>query len=199
MPTTPYGIYYPDPSQAPATAADLMQMASTIGARLVLQATDAADRDAKYGGAPAGTAVVAMASGQFIWFKTDSATPTWATIYKDTGWVEAGFTPAAGFSSGEYAKARNRNGNIDVRVSVSRTGSSLTASNVGNIGDTLAVTVPTQFTPRNESVQGTMRATNTGGTAEMKTDGSVQIVDMHTNSVIANSDFVRFQFYFMEG
>jgi hypothetical protein len=63
----------------------------------------------------------------------------------DTGWLSTGvgFTAATGWSLGGY-QVRRRNGMVGVQITVTRTGASLAAGNIGNVA---VVNLPAGWIP----------------------------------------------------
>jgi len=147
------GLPYPSNADAPAGAADLMQLVTALGgssglATPVLRAVDAADRDARLGGTLAPTGVLVV-SGQMVWLKvatTGTAATDWVTVFDggdDTGWVDAtsvGFSAAANFST-LTGKVKRRRGLVSVSLGLVTTN----AIGSGNIANTTIINVPVGY------------------------------------------------------
>lgn len=198
MPNTPLSkIPYPSGSDTPAAAADMMALVMAMDARLVLPAVDEADRDARYYDAPASSLVVSGPS-QKIWLKTGDGPTDWMTVHSDTGWVAEGFVVMDGWSI-DQAKARDRNGIIDVRGTITRTGDKLTSNSVGELTDIDILSVPPQFRPEpgGLDVVGIARSQRTSGTIQLYSSGVIKLLDLHAGSSVDTDQFVRFATSFL--
>lgn len=207
MPTTDLaGLVYPSGVDAPYVATALMGLTTALDPKVVLSATDSADRDARYGAAPANVLVVCAAS-KSVWLKTGPNVGDWLTLYSDTGWVTSGFTIATGWGPGSYLQGRRIGPNIEVRGELVYTSTTDILAGVyngvspGNVGDTNLVTVPSTFAPAASSgyVVGTLRCQITSGTINMYSSGVINLVDLHTSSVITNGDLARFSLSYFAG
>lgn len=199
MPNTPLAkIPYPSGSDAPAAAADMMAAFMNMDARLVLPAVDEADRDARYSEAPESSLVVSGASKK-IWLKTGPTAVDWVLIFGDTGWVTNGFVVSDGWSISNVA-ARNRNGNINIRGEVLRTGDDIEATAGGNVPDVKMLDVPPQFRPPSNALAiiGLARSDFTSGTCQLYSDGRLMLLDIHSNSWVRNGQYVRFSLSLLE-
>lgn len=197
MPTTDHGFHYPNPLDARAVPADVMALAQDVDEHATFRASDSADRDARFSGVKPGQLVATSQAPWLVWVKTDTS---WLTVLGDTGWVTDGFSGLSGWTlDGGYAKARNRNGEIEVRIGVARSGADLTASSTGGLGDDFMVTIPPQFRPQGEGVYGSAKTYNTMGSVTLFPSGSISLNDLHANAKVATSDYVRIHLKFMEG
>lgn len=192
-------VPYPSGSDAPAAAADMMAIITALDAKLVLPAQDEADRDAKYADAPASTLVVS-GPARTIWLKTGPGPTEWLTIFHDTGWVSTGFTALDGWEI-TTVKARNRNGAVNLRCQLLRTGDTITASSVGHLPDQPLITVPPQFRPADGDLDivGNGRGFTTSGAVQLYAFGELRLLDLLPGSSITQGDYLRCSIGFLEG
>lgn len=202
MPTTPLAkTPYPSGSDAPAAAADMMRFLTHIDPKLVHDAVDEADRDARYSDGPKGILVV---SGDVkkVWLKIADGTPRWIAIYEDTGWVDKGFTVAQGFEIGGHLRARRVNKVVELRAHLLRTGDAIKANQYtypGNVADLNIIAVPAQFWPDAPTTVVMPFLSNvTAGTMSLTSSGNIAIRDAYPASEIANGDWVQFSTTFLQ-
>lgn len=198
MPNTPLSkVPYPSGSDTPAAAADMMAAFMSMDDRLVLNAIDQADRDARYSEAPTSTLVVSGPS-QKIWLKTGDGPTDWITIWEDTGWITSGFVIESGWSITSLA-GRIYGRTINIRGDFLRTGDQITFPSNGNIADMDLVSVPPQFRPEQNvpPVTGVARFTRTSGAAELYSHGKIRLLDGHANADVINGEYVRIAFSFL--
>jgi len=140
------GIPVPTDGETNDLAGILAAFRSTMDPQLVLKATSVSNRDTLYGGTTGATAVplgslVSCAALKTVWMKT-SAPPsaaTWATIAEVGTPVTTGVVTAATNWTVAGQWAQRVNGGCLVRVDLSYSGSTITASDTsssvpGNIG-----------------------------------------------------------------
>lgn len=203
MPKTPLAkIPYPSGSDAPAAAEDMMALVMNMDSKLVLPAIDEADRDSKYADAPASSLCVAGPSKK-MWMKTGPGPTEWEQVYGSSGWVTEGFVAASGWTI-DRVGGINRNGVIDIRAQVTRTGDDIVADStgpaMGNIADVKILDVPPQFRPQQTdfSIPGIARAYRTSGSTDLYHHGAIMLTDLHTGSSVANGHYVRLAFSFIQ-
>lgn len=141
-----------------------------IGPQLVLHATSASNRDAKYGAVPPGT-IVSSAEANAVWMKTATG---WTTIHSDTGWIElsqAVYQPRWTHNGSKYRVLNDR----FVELYWSATYNGVQQTNIGpafNIDDEKVMTIPAEIRPNmaqkdwfnttSHSYNGTFVVFNTG-------------------------------------
>lgn len=193
MPNTPLSkVPYPSGSDAPAAAADMMAAFMALDDRLVLKAVDEADRNARYAEAPVSTIVISGQSRR-AWIKTGTGPTDWYDWLYDTGWVGEGFTVYDGWNLATV-EARKRNGYVDLRGEVTRSGDGLTASSNGHLPNIDVITVPPQFRPETGklAITGQGKTPVTSGAIELYASGRLALCDLHPNSTLSNGDYLRF-------
>lgn len=127
---------------------------------------------------------------------SDDSTIRIADRAPDTGWVTTGFSAATNWTLGACATRRSGE-SIEVVGAVVRTTSALTATTVGNVGDTDVLTIPTAFRPSRYTRRTSMRADFTGGTVDVGTNGVVTLADMHSGSTISVGDSLNFSLSYL--
>lgn len=201
MPTTPLAkTPYPSGSDAPAAAADMMRFLTHIDPKLVHDAVDEADRDAKYGDGPKGIVVVSGDSRK-VWFKTGAGLQ-WLAIYEDTGWVDKGFTIAQGFEISTHLRARRVNKTVEIRGQMLNTGDDITANlhtNPGNIADKNMCSIPAQFWPDTPTtIVIPFLAYVTSGNMSLTSSGNIALRDAYPGSKISSGDWIQFSTTFTQ-
>lgn len=209
MPTDPItAAPYLGAQDTPDLAGITADIAAWTRTSVVLHATSAADRDARFNNQPTipnGTPCVTTQAPWFVWIKTGDA--SWATMFSDSGWVTDGFVPGASWAVGAYLKARTVGAWTEVRGEMTYTGgTTLRAANYsdpapGNLSpDQTLVTVPSAYSPTgvpSGGVAGTAKLSGTDGAVQLYTGGAVVLSSIATNAVINNGDFCRFSFVFL--
>ncbi|MDG4796967.1 hypothetical protein [Micromonospora sp. WMMD1082] len=118
--------------------------------------------------------------------------PPRSAYLTDTGVVtnELAVTYAPGWAQ-EDNSYRIVGSRIELNLNVRRTGAAITASALGNITDTLMVTLTDpRFRPTMPKHH-LFRSSVTSGSAVLDTLGQLTLLDMHSTSVIATNDIVR--------
>lgn len=142
MPFTPKaGLYYPAPTQAPATAADMMRLALGVDSSVTLPVATEAERDTKYGTLTRGVVYTTQAPWK-VWLRTGT---TWAEIYGDTGDLTNLLTKdeSQGLTV-QIQHFRVHNGAADLAVQVY---DSTGTTGTGNIGNRIFGSLPQQYCP----------------------------------------------------
>lgn len=121
MPSTQRaGIPYPAATDAPTAAADMQAMAESLDPNVVLRATDAADRDAKYLSPVPGMLVTG--DDGTVWVADQLG--DWHTVYEPLPpWVNLTF--ASGVTSGDGGARKTSDGHVTLRGLLSSTGGGL--------------------------------------------------------------------------
>lgn len=196
MPTTAHGAPYPSTLDAPDGAAQVMALATWADQHGVFYATSSADRDARYGDLPVGALVSSGVTGD-LWQKTGTAS-TWIALYSDTGWITTGFTAQPNWVA-STVRGRQSGSTVEIRGEFTRTGPDLVATSTGSLIDELIVTAPPLLSPSVLAVTGVGRSSNTSGTVQITTDGSINLLDLHSNSAIGNGTTLRLSLTFLAG
>lgn len=118
--------------------------------------------------------------------------PPRSAYLADTGVVtnELALSYPAGWAQEDNAY-RIVGSRIELNVNVRRTGAAITATALGNITDTLMVTLTDpQFRPAMPKHH-LFRSSVTSGSAVLNTNGQLTLLDMHSTSSIATNDIVR--------
>ncbi|WFE47635.1 hypothetical protein [Verrucosispora sp. WMMD1129] len=118
--------------------------------------------------------------------------PPQGAYLADTGVVtnELAVAYAAGWAQQDNAY-RIVGSRIELNVNVRRTGGPITASALGNIGDTLMATLTDPMFRPTMPKHHLFRSSVTSGSAVLETNGQLTLLDMHSTSVIATNDVVR--------
>lgn len=203
------GVVVPSPAEAAVVPADLLRIVNQLtgtaqgAAKVNAVVTSQAERDSNYDGYPAGGLIVCP-NNKTIWMSLGkiSGVQTWDVVYIDTGWITDGFVLNTNWNlyAANSIRARRVNKTMNVRVQATWTGPNIQAdsnsgSQPGNIVDqTILTSLPSDFTPTDEQISN-FRSTYTGGTAIIQPAGTVKLLDMHTNSVIATNQSIQTQFW----
>lgn len=148
------GAPYPETSDANDPPGDFLAFGNTLDQLVNLKATSTADRNARFANVAAGTIVTCNAES-VVWMKTTTP-PTaaaWATVYESPAAVTTGVaTAGTGFSiATQWGQVRN--GMLNVRLSLTRTGADITANayndvdDPGNLTDTAMAVLTTNWRP----------------------------------------------------
>lgn len=170
----------PDTDDAVLIPADFALYANEIDHKIIHWAEDQADRDVLYASAAAPLFVVSPTA---LWFKVSGTGggSVWKTLWSDTGNVTSGITAGSDFLyvSGYIRKIFNI---IFFTVQVQRKNSQVNINNYdhgtspGNItGDPVAFTLPTGYWP-DHVVECTWRGNTCDGTAEVNTNGTIELL-----------------------
>lgn len=112
-------------------------------------------------------------------------------IASDTGWVTLSITAGTGFTATENVY-RQWGPIVAIRLMFTRTGAAITANSSGNVGgDPLVCTINTVAVrpDRQQNIIG--RCTNTSGSVGVGTSGPVNLLDLHSNSMLDTNDEIR--------
>lgn len=174
----------------------LMAYAESIDPKLVHAATSQADRDSRYATLPVGS-LVTWAAGRTIWMKTAGG---WERVFFDSGWVTAGFTyPDINWAAGSYARARNRNGIIEVRAEVTYNGPT-TAYPSGDLSNVTVAVVPTAYRATNGVVL-PLTGYNNGRSVGMAgtSNGELRLVSVPPGASLVNGSALNVSGTWLEG
>ena len=161
---------------------------------VLLQATDEADRDAKYSDVPA-PALCISKSRPAVWLKTgDTGTSAdWKTVWSDSGWVTTGFTASPSFSV-TLAQVRRVGLTVHFAALLTATtdfGPTNDSSNIhaGNLaGDPVLITLPSGFRPSAGSVPTMVSASFGSWGARILSSGAVSLLDGPPGAMLSNGD-----------
>lgn len=195
----------PDGNSADDVPAALSAIFDNIDPKLVLYATDKAQRDAEFGDTPVGSLVVIgnSAATLEVYIKV-ATTNTWQAIWSDTGWVTSGFDVSAGFSL-SAARARKLNKMITIQAFVTRTGADIVptggTTNAGNVGDApILDAVPVGFRPTPEYyIPGWFNTSFGGGGYRLNSAGVLYITTLLPGNIWSTDDGAVFIMQFPEG
>lgn len=114
-----------------------------------------------------------------------------ATNPSDTGWQTLSVAAASGYSLSENVY-RRWGPLVAISIILSRTGVDVVANSTGNvIGDPLICTINTTQARTDRQLYVVGRATNTSGAIQLATSGTVNLLDLHSDSRIATDDVLR--------
>jgi len=164
----------PDPTAGPDFAGDMAALARAVDPRLNLLASDAADRDTKYGSAPAGTLVSTPDGTQWVRL-TDLS---WYTLHSVE--TSTSFTWQSSWTDNGNSIIRCVDGRIyDLCIGGTYSGVEIDAGTGGFIADQEIVSIPSSMTPSFSltiSIYGGVSAGTMGG--YLSTGGNAFVADM---------------------
>jgi len=123
--------------------------------------------------------------------KTDDSLIVTGTVSAQVESASGGYTPASGFTVSSYM-ARRTCGVTVIYVSLTYTGSTITANSGGNITDTLCLTTPSGWRPPFPAVGAWDKAGIACGAWTWGTDGTVLLKTLDPTATLSNTDSVNF-------
>jgi hypothetical protein len=188
MPTTDdygQGVSIATLTDAPNAETLAKNIANAIVAQSVMRFASASARAAALNPPTAGMVAYLQDTKQLTFYDGTQ----WVVFYGFTDQTTAGAVSAAGWTVSSY-RARRMNGVCSFTIELTRTGSKITASNVGNVEDTLMCAMP----------QGWRPATNTAavagsgfgfGEVRIEVDGQIYLRAWVSGGEISTGDTVR--------
>lgn len=191
MPSTDLAnLPYPDNTPAPDVPAAMMGLAEAIDPRLNLLAADAADRDSKYGDAPAGTLVSTPDGWQWVRL-TDLSWHVLSSVETTTSLVWPGDFSDLGGSTPSSIVTR-RNGYLyTLSLAALYNGADISGGNFANV---LVAQLPSGWVPGDQLVPISL-ILNSSDTVFglISAGGNITLTDMPTNYTISNGSGLRFK------
>lgn len=198
MPTTAHGFPYPDPDSARDVPADIMALAAMSDSYAVLRCPDEAARDSLFTDLPAGQLVATTQAPWFVWLKAGSG-KSWTEVLSDTGWITEGFTVGEGWGLGRYQQIRQRNGLVEIRADVERTGDPIVAPSNGNVTDTTLIAAPSRYAPVGTYPTCQIKFSTCGGEGMLWTNGSMILTSASPGATIDTGNYGRFSITYFAG
>lgn len=187
---SPHRLVIPEYPSAADGPADFQRFADSLKDNLVGIAVDEADRDTRYADVVPGGIVVSH-ERRAIWMRIPSG---WSTVWEEPRPVDiAGATAASGWEINQLRGIHPTPAENEIRGSILRTGSALTAGSTGNGPDTTVLTLPSEWRPGSGVVRFFFGASATSGQAVISAaSGNMSILDWHPGSTIDTDHFLTF-------
>lgn len=183
-------IPFPTGPEAMDAPAQLMALVEAIDPDVVLHATNAGDRDAKYSALPAGSIVTTTLSPWYVWLRTSTG---WVTLYEFADWTAfPGSVWATGWA--DVASRWSRyNSRIDFYLRATYLGEDVVGNptNGGNVSDLPIMTLPSQVAPVLGQVPGQFLA-STCGNINVAVAGGVTITHLYPGGTLSNGTVLTF-------
>lgn len=167
--------------EANVVPADLALLADGIDPLLNLQATDEADRDARYNNAPVGTLVSLTSVGMLCWKGLDG----WQIVSRRAQTITNALAPTSDWSPTYNTLYISVNGMAQLYLSITYQGSGISVPSNGNISNQQVGTIDSQYAPvLSAPLSMTVGGPLTGGACD--SSGNVQLTAVAPGSDIPN-------------
>lgn len=161
---------------------------AALAPHIVLFATSEANRDALYGGVPAGTLVSSTTTGT-VWRRQPDL--SWAVLYADTGWVSLASDSFGPLFTNIACQYRAINDVVNLRIDATYTGDPLSRGGNGNIANQLVLSLPSAARPSFNATGSYWVEGSTSGDVVVYGSGGVYVATITASDTLATGARVQ--------